>query len=206
MIATTTLIVPGLYSSGPDHWQTWLEGQIPDAVCVIQRDWKRANLAEWAGRVRREIFRHPGRILIAAHSFGVLAAAQAADDHRERIAGALLVAPASPEKFAVEDLIPQHPLGFPSIVVASANDPWMSLDRAVHLARTWGSRLVSLGTAGHINVESGYGPWPEGLRLLQSLEEGESSLTNTVYDSSERVSRGRSEVVHTTRRLSVDMA
>jgi hypothetical protein len=32
-----------------------------------------------------------------------------------------------------------------------------------------GSRLVNLGLAGHINVESGFGPWPEGEALLAEL-------------------------------------
>lgn len=165
----STLIVPGLNSSGAAHWQTWFEKQIPGAVRVVQRDWKSADLAAWASRVRREISRRPGRILIVAHSFGALAAAQAADDHRHRIAGALFVAPADPDKFGVAALLPQGPLDFPAILVASANDPWLSIERAAGLAATWNADFVSVGAAGHINAESGYGPWPGGLRLLQRL-------------------------------------
>jgi predicted alpha/beta hydrolase family esterase len=167
---TTTLIVPGLNSSGAAHWQTWFETQIPNAVRVIQRDWKRADLAEWTGRIRREITRHAGPILIVAHSFGVLAAVQAAEDHRDRIQGALLVAPADPDKFGVGDLLPQGPLGFPATVVASTNDPWLSFERAVDYATRWEANLVSLGAAGHINADTGYGPWPFGLALLRELD------------------------------------
>lgn len=167
---TTTLIVPGLNSSGPAHWQSWFETRIPNAVRVIQSDWKRPDLAQWSSRVRREISRHSGGILIVAHSFGVLAAVQAADDYRGRIAGALLVAPADPEKFGVADLLPQKPLDFPSVIVASSNDPWLSLERARHFAALWGAGLVNLGAAGHINTEAGYGPWPEGLALLQHVQ------------------------------------
>jgi hypothetical protein len=173
---TTTLIIPGLNSSGAAHWQTWFETQIPNAVRVIQRDWKRADLPEWTSRVRREITRHAGPILIVAHSFGVLAAVQAAEDHRERIAGALLVAPADPDKFGVNDLLPQGPLGFPSTIVASTNDPWLSFERSVDLATRWDSNLVSLGAAGHINTDAGYGPWPHGLELVRQLND-ENSLT-----------------------------
>lgn len=168
---TTTLIVPGLNSSGAAHWQTWFETQLPNAVRVIQRDWKRADLPEWTSRVRREITRHAGPILIAAHSFGALAAAQAAEDHRERIVGALLVAPADPDKFGVGDLLPSAPLGFPATIVASTNDPWLSFERAVDLAMRWDANLVSLGAAGHINADAGYGPWPFGLALLRELSE-----------------------------------
>jgi len=172
---STTLIVPGLHSSGPDHWQTWFEQQIPNSVRVIQRDWKDANLPDWSSRVRREISRNPGLILIAAHSFGALAAVQAAHDHSDRIAGAMLVAPADPEKFGVADNLPAVPLPFPTVVVASTNDPWISFERAAQLAQGWDANLVNLGRAGHVNVEAGFGPWPEGLAILDRLRRSQAS-------------------------------
>jgi predicted alpha/beta hydrolase family esterase len=165
----TTLIIPGLHNSGPDHWQTWFEAHVPGSVRVIQRDWKNANLPDWASRLRREINRIPGKLFIVAHSFGVLAAVQAAQDHAERIGGALLVAPAEPERFGVADYLPVAPVSFNSVVVASSNDPWMRHDRAAHWADLWGSDFVSLGEAGHINADSGFGAWPEGLALLLRL-------------------------------------
>lgn len=195
---TTTLIIPGLNSSGSAHWQTWFETRIPDAIRVIQADWKRANLPEWASRVRREISRRPGPLLIAAHSFGALAAVQAAEDYRERIVGALLVAPADPEKFGVTDLLPDRPLGFPATVVASSNDPWLSADRARALAIRWRANIVDVGEAGHINAESGYGPWPFGLSLLQQLAD-QHALRNAPYAES-------SEVIRSARLLAADPA
>jgi hypothetical protein len=169
MSMATTLVIPGLHSSGPSHWQTWFEAQVPDCIRVIQRDWKRADLPDWAGRIRHEITRHPGDIFLVAHSFGALAGAQAAADYRERIRGALLVAPADPEKFGISDQIPAVHLGFPSVVVASANDPWISLARASKLAASWGAEFVNVGNAGHINVEAGFGAWPEGLAIFNRL-------------------------------------
>ncbi len=166
---TTTLIIPGLKSSGPEHWQTWFEERIPGTVRVIQRNWSHADLPEWSSRVRREIHRIPGRIVIVAHSFGVLAAVQAAEDLKTRVAGALLVAPADPDRLGVSDYLPMAPLPFRSVVVASTNDWWMSLERAAFWADLWGSELVNLGAVGHINVEFGFGPWPEGLSLLERL-------------------------------------
>jgi len=68
--------------------------------------------------------------------------------------------------------IPRRLLPFPSIVVSSSNDPFLSVDRARELARDWGSRLVDIGPAGHINGDSGLGDWPEGKRLLRHLIEG----------------------------------
>lgn len=36
-------------------------------------------------------------------------------------------------------------------------------------AGIWGSHYRNIGDAGHINVESGYGPWPEVLGFFQEL-------------------------------------
>jgi predicted alpha/beta hydrolase family esterase len=55
------------------------------------------------------------------------------------------------------------------MVIASANDPWVSLERAQYFAENWGSTFINIGDAGHINAASGHGEWPEGLRLLQQL-------------------------------------
>ncbi len=166
---TTTLIVPGLKSSSVDHWQSWFERRIEGSVRVIQSNWRDPHLPDWASRVRRAIHRAPGRIFIVAHSFGCLAAAQAAWDMRELVSGAMLVAPADPETFGVADLLPNGPLGFPSVVVASDNDPWMVTWRARAWAETWGSSFINVGRAGHINPASGYGPWPDGLAIFDSL-------------------------------------
>jgi predicted alpha/beta hydrolase family esterase len=65
--------------------------------------------------------------------------------------------------------IPELRLDIPTTVVASRNDPWMQFDRAAHLAKVWGSDLVDLGNAGHINVASGFGPWQQGKSLRDGL-------------------------------------
>ena len=165
----TTLIVPGLKSSGPTHWQTWLEHRVAGSVRVNQRDWNDPHLPDWSSRVRSEIARSSGPIFIVAHSFGALAAVQAASDHADRIAGVLLVAPADPRHFGVAEFLPTRSLGFAAIVVASTNDPWISLDDAAHWANRWDAVLINLGEAGHINAESGFGPWPKALTLFERL-------------------------------------
>ncbi|MDQ8023042.1 MAG: alpha/beta hydrolase [Moraxellaceae bacterium] len=173
---STTLIVPGLHGSGPTHWQSWFEGLIPDAVRVEQTDWIDPHLPRWAGAVRREIERARGPVWIVAHSFGSLAAAHAAWEYRDRVAGAMFVAPADPDKFGIADTLPDQPFGFPSVVVASTNDPWVRLTKAALWAERWGSRFVNLGAAGHINVDSGHGPWPEGLELFKQLQRTQSDV------------------------------
>ena len=74
----TTLIVPGLNNSGPGHWQTWLEEQLPDVRRVRHIDWNVPVLARWATEVRREIDEAAGVVWLVAHSYGCLASVVAA--------------------------------------------------------------------------------------------------------------------------------
>jgi len=171
------LIVPGLHDSGPTHWQTQLEHASRGAVRVRQHDWAVPELQRWAERIGETLARQPrGPWVAVAHSFGCLALARwlqcNAQAGRERedsggIRSALLVAPADPLKFGVGDALPCAPLPVPSTLVASRSDPWMPFGSAVNWSRIWGSQLVDLGNAGHINVASGHGPWPLAKQLVE---------------------------------------
>jgi predicted alpha/beta hydrolase family esterase len=66
--------------------------------------------------------------------------------------------------FAAHEAIP-----FPSILVGSENDHYMTLESARRLAGYWNSRFVNAGAVGHINPDSGHGPWLAGETLLMDL-------------------------------------
>jgi predicted alpha/beta hydrolase family esterase len=166
----TTLIIPGLRNSGPTHWQTWFETQLVNSRRVEQDDWENLRLANWAGRVSEQIDAVDGALWIVAHSFGCLASVAAGLLRPERIRGALLVAPADPSRFGEPTAPLEGCLPFPSLVVASSNDPWVKSSVAEGWARQWGSDFLNIGAAGHINIDSGHGPWPEGLRLFEQLQ------------------------------------
>lgn len=179
----TTLIVPGFHGSGPAHWQTWLETQLPNTTRVSGIDWEAPILARWASAIRTAIDNQARPVWLVAHSFGCLASIVAAVDRGEKVAGTLLVAPADPERFSplglrgpedtatsLASIVSDIRLPFPSTVIASTNDPWMKLTVATHWANCWGSRFINLGAAGHINIDSGYGPWPEVVEYLRDME------------------------------------
>lgn len=182
----TILVVPGLYGSGLQHWQSWLEHRVPHCVRVEQPDWNNPILSEWVATFGLYMEQIAGRVWVVAHSFGCLTTVMAAKQYAERIAGALLVAPANPDRFNIEGFqpgnfycsasdpislqLPQRYLGFPSLVVGSTNDPWMPLIQAEKWANRWESRFINLGAVGHINIASGFGAWPQGLRWLQELQ------------------------------------
>ena len=156
------VIVPGLHGSGAEHWQSWLQHQVDGAVRVEQDDWSAPDLGRWSERVAETVAAlGPGPHVVVAHSFGCLATVRAATTHPSLgIAQALLVAPAEPSRFDIARALPQARLAMRSCVVASDNDPWMAATQAHAWALRWGSDWINLGNAGHINVDSGYGPFP----------------------------------------------
>lgn len=169
---TKTLIVPGLDGSPDPHWQHWWAATDPTALMVDLSDPAKPVPAVWAIELASMILQHPHSILVG-HSLGaVLIARLLATWPDLKVRGALLVAPAETrgkDRISQFGAIPELPLDIPTTVVASRNDPWMDFARARHLANAWGSSLVDLGHAGHINVASGFGPWPRGKVLRDAL-------------------------------------
>ncbi len=169
------IIVPGWKNSGPEHWQSRWAATLPHAVRIEQRDWENPLPAEWVSTLAAEIDRARSPVLLVAHSLGCLISASLPIPLRAKVAGALLVAPADVERpdapaclraFAP---IPRQPLPFQSVVVASDDDPYCRLERARKFAEDWGSRVVVLSGAGHINAESGLEEWPQGLKIFGAL-------------------------------------
>ncbi|HTI87103.1 MAG TPA: alpha/beta hydrolase [Alphaproteobacteria bacterium] len=175
-MARPLLIVPGLGGSGPSHWQSVWESELPDATRVEQADWDQPHRDAWIAAVRQAIAAKPGSVVVA-HSLGCILLAHLLAEHPETpVAAALLVAPADVERLtpAPECVrrfapVPTNRLPFPSIVVASGNDPFASFARAESLAAAWGAELIDVGNAGHINVEAGFGPWAAGRAILDHL-------------------------------------
>lgn len=170
------LIVPGLGGSGEHHWQTHLERTYPGAVRVQQERWYNPDYADWMETLRAAIERQPGAVL-AAHSLGcvLIAHLTRARPHLP-VAAALLVAPADVDakSHLAEELssfspMPLSRLPFPSVVVASTNDPFMEIARAREVAEAWGADFVNIGRRGHINVDSGFGHWPLAEEILDGL-------------------------------------
>lgn len=181
----TLVIVPGVDNSGPGHWQTLLEHSVVGAVRVEQEDWSWPVRQDWVAALADTLAGIEGHVLLVAHSAGAVTVAAWAAATKggdvDRVLGALLVAPPDFET-EIEgglplDLLedsgwvpaPRRALPFPSIVVASTNDPYASIERAEGLARDWGSRFVRLEGAGHINADAGFGAWPLAEELVAEL-------------------------------------
>lgn len=179
----TTLLIPGLNGSSDDHWQRYWARDHANAAVVEQDDWACPAIEDWQAKLDEALSKTDGAFLVA-HSLGCLLVANYAKRlHSERILGALLVAPCSLDaamgyhpcmiRFGSE---PLDRLPFPSLVIGSLNDPYMSPNELERHARLWGSELSVIGFAGHINVDSGFGRWREGYGFLERVVLGGKRL------------------------------
>ncbi|MBA8990170.1 hypothetical protein FHW23_001416 [Curtobacterium pusillum] len=192
------VIVPGIWNSGPDHWQSlWQDERAADDVHGVVRieptSWSEPDPGDWTAAISRAVAASDEPPVLIAHSLGVLAVAGwLRDAGRAPIAGAFLVAPPDP-------LGPGYPgaaVGFtpptgtgaapvaptgagavgaaspvaPLRMVVSDDDPYCSADRAVAFAGALGADVVRVGALGHVNVASGIGSWPAGRALLEDFE------------------------------------
>ena len=179
----TILLVPGLGGSGPDHWQSIWEQNIPESKRVHFKDWDQPKISEWMREFDETVSQIDGPIILIGHSAGALTIVHWANHFSRDIAGALLVSPPDVESPPPPNVplpndwgitsgfapIPINSLPFLSIVVASSDDASAAIDRIEYFSKCWRSKFVNIGACGHINVESGFGPWREGEKLLQEL-------------------------------------
>ena len=101
---TRALLLPGLYDSGPEHWQSLWERDDPTFARVVQRDWDTPIRQEWVGTLETVVAGQEDDVVLVAHSTGCALVAFWAAATSLQVRGALLVAPADTEA-------PSFPIG-----------------------------------------------------------------------------------------------
>ncbi len=176
----TILIVPGYTNSDEDHWQSRWQRNLKTARRVEQAEWHKPVVEDWTKNMLVALRKARKPVIIVAHSLGcqitVQAAMQFDDLLRQKVKGAFMVAPPDVENPTIRPRhlmtfgpYPRDPLPFPSIVIASSNDPFCGIEIADDMAASWGSLFINAGESGHINSKSGHGPWPEGLMVFSKF-------------------------------------
>ncbi|RDI96799.1 serine hydrolase family protein [Dyella solisilvae] len=170
---TEYVILPGIGGSGAQHWQSLWQQKHSRMYRFSPKDWDAPDRDEWLDALDAAVSARKSPCVLVAHSLACLLIAHWSATAARKVAGALLVgvpdprAPVFPGVAASFAAVPEIPLRFPSLIVASSNDPYGSLDYARLRAQQWGSRLVEGGPLGHINASSDLGNWDWGLNLLE---------------------------------------
>lgn len=171
--ATGIVILPGIYGSGPTHWQTLWEQAHPDRVRrFAPSDWDRPRRADWIAALDRAVAHSPQPPLVVAHSLSCLLVAMWAGAAPRPLRGAVLVAPVDPAAEAFPDdaadfrEFDRTPLPFPAVVVGSDDDPYATAQWSRRFADDLGAAFVNAGPFGHLNADSALGDWPWGRGLV----------------------------------------
>jgi uncharacterized protein len=112
---------------------------------VLQQDWETPRRQDWVATVEAAVAASPAPVVLAAHSLGCCLIAHWAGltSHASKVRGALLVAPSDPDAPSYPKgptgftPMPLRRLPFASIVPASTDDEYVSVERAALFAREW---------------------------------------------------------------------
>jgi predicted alpha/beta hydrolase family esterase len=169
------ITLPGIGGSGASHWQTLWEAGGEDFRRFAPSSWDEPQLDDWIRALDDAVASAQQPPVLVAHSLACLLVVHWQSRSMLPVAGAMLVAvpdplvsafPAAAASFADP---PERQLRFPSLIVASGNDPYGTLRYAERRAGQWGSRMVEAGDLGHVNAASGLGAWPAGRAMLSDF-------------------------------------
>ncbi|WP_373036233.1 RBBP9/YdeN family alpha/beta hydrolase [Sulfurimonas sp.] len=173
------LLVHGWGGSDFPHWQSWLAGELAKEYGCVSflklSDFDFPNKNKWKEELLKELDDFKPNIVIC-HSLGnTLWFHLCNEEDINEIENLFLVAPPSLNS-KIDELENFFPVTVPkdlhaknSLLICSTNDPYMSLDEAKSLQKSLNVEMEILKDAGHINADSGYGPWPWMLDKLKLI-------------------------------------
>lgn len=177
------VFVYGYDGSGEGHWQRWLADEARACGSVVEfpelPDPTEPQRDAWVAELRRLVEAAPTPVIFVCHSLGCWAVDHLlAERGADNVQAALLVAPPSPYLLfePVESFLPPPrqrdawaPIAAQSLVIGSDDDDFTTLDEFAEIASDLGIAFEPLSGAGHINVASGYGPWPRAREWLRQV-------------------------------------
>lgn len=172
----STVFVAGYENSINGHWQELWYQKTENSYWVEQEDWNNPNCEKWVEALNNVIQSIDGAILLITHSLGGSTVVEWSKKYKaDNILGAFLVAIPDVQDKDLPDTIsgyhspPLEKLPFPSLALASTNDPYSDIERTKYYTDKWGCDLIIIGDKGHINNDSNIGEWPEGKALLEKF-------------------------------------
>ncbi len=171
------LIVPNIGGAADGDWPSRWRAKLSTARLVHPQNSADTRREAWTEAIARAAGGATRPALFIGHGLGAAAIADAGRAlDGAGVRGAFLVAPPDErglERLAGVDWTPARaPLPWPSVVIASRNDPLGVYDAVAALAADWGAELIDAGEAGGLDAASGHGPWPEGLMRLAAFMRG----------------------------------
>ena len=167
------VLVYGYEGSGEGHWQRRLEDELQESGVAhafpALPDPLEPDKDRWVAELARCVDRAGDDVTFVAHSLGCWAVDHFVATHgASRLRAALLVAPPSPYLLfePVQSFLPPpmdraawSPIAASSRLVAGDDDDYASVDEHAEIAAALGIAHECVPGGGHLNTDSGYGPW-----------------------------------------------
>jgi predicted alpha/beta hydrolase family esterase len=175
------LILYGWQGSDTPHWQDWLAKELTHKGYEVSfpqlSNNQKPQKELWMSEATAAFDAIKPDIVITHSMGGILWFHLCNEGLVTSVENLLLVAP--PRDLSdFEDVKTFFPVEVPSqhcakqtLMICSDNDPYMDLDESKKLAKRLGAPLKVLENAGHINSDSGFGPWPWVLDYICGLDE-----------------------------------
>lgn len=173
------LILHGWGGSDFPHWQSWLAAEIAKNYgCVSFLKFSNIDFPQkdaWMRELIKEIEEFKPTVAVC-HSLANILWFHICNELKIiKLEKLFLVAPPSLE-CKIEELKSFFPCKIPTnlyakeaVIMASTNDPYMSVNEAESLQTALNIPMVVLDGAGHINTDSGYGEWPWILEEIKNI-------------------------------------
>jgi len=164
------LILHGWGGSDYPHWQSWLAGEIAKEYGCVNflkfSNFNEPKLDIWMHELKVALEEFKPHIIIC-HSLANTLWFHFCNRHKnvDEVETLFLIAPPSnsceidelQEFFPVE--LPQNIHAKELLLVASTNDPYITMNEIRSLEKNLHCKTDILRDAGHINTQSGYGEW-----------------------------------------------
>ncbi|NOR57029.1 MAG: serine hydrolase family protein [Sulfurimonas sp.] len=171
------LLVHGWGGSDYPHWQSWLASEVAkDYGCVSflkLSDFEFPNKNTWKQELLKEIENFNPTVVICHSLANTLWFHLCNEEKMSDVEKLFLVAPPSLNS-QIDEIENFFPIKAPKnlhakevLLVCSTNDPYMKLEEAKELQKELNVDMEILEDAGHINADSGFGPWPWMLDKLK---------------------------------------
>lgn len=169
------LVIPGLYGSGPDHWQTVWE-KLFGFSRLEQEDWDNPDFYKWQRVLLEHLEQCPSNsVVLIAHSLGCHLVVKSFRAIKQKIRGVFMVAPPNLSSGILQkdlrEFMTNDPpiIDVPGCVVYSENDPYADAIYSESFGKSIGTQTINIGSYGHINSNSNLGSWDEGIKHFKSL-------------------------------------
>lgn len=173
---STYLLLHGWGGKAKEHWLSWLADELAkqgkEVIYPLFPKADEPQKAKWLKALDEQLSGIDlSQLKIAAHSLGCsLWLHYLQENPRTKIQKAILVAPpySDPSIPEVASFFPTPKLKLENsyLIIGSDNDPFIAKEDFELAARSLQAPFHFIPNAGHLNIGSGYGPWPWLLKQI----------------------------------------